>query len=68
MMRKGCVCDLATVVCSSPSCTDTVARSRFSQVTIEKGSHLRMKIVGTRVDATEIFAICSVKEDYVGVL
>ncbi|KAI5477931.1 DNA-directed RNA polymerase II subunit RPB7 [Pseudohyphozyma bogoriensis] len=35
---------------------------------IEKGSKLRLKIVGTRVDATEIFAIGTIKEDYLGPL
>ncbi|KAF9507755.1 hypothetical protein BS47DRAFT_1373817 [Hydnum rufescens UP504] len=35
---------------------------------IEKNSHVRMKIVGTRVDATEIFAIGTIKEDHLGVI
>ncbi|KAJ3396380.1 DNA-directed RNA polymerase II subunit [Lobulomyces angularis] len=35
---------------------------------IEKGGIVRMRIVGTRVDATEIFAISSIKEDYLGVI
>lgn len=33
---------------------------------IEKGTRIRLKIVGTRVDATEIFAIGTIKEDYLG--
>ncbi|GAA6062491.1 hypothetical protein JCM10212_001864 [Sporobolomyces blumeae] len=33
---------------------------------IEKGTKIRLKIVGTRVDATEIFAIGTIKEDYLG--
>ncbi|KAK9381124.1 uncharacterized protein V2V93DRAFT_368368 [Kockiozyma suomiensis] len=36
--------------------------------TIERGSHVRLKIVGTRVDVGEMFAIGSIKEDYLGVL
>ncbi|ORY61927.1 hypothetical protein BCR35DRAFT_319308 [Leucosporidium creatinivorum] len=35
-------------------------------LTIKKGAHIRLKIVGTRVDATEIFAIGTIKEDYLG--
>jgi len=33
---------------------------------IQVGSRLRLKIVGTRIDATEIFAIGSIMEDYLG--
>ncbi|OZJ01992.1 hypothetical protein BZG36_04692, partial [Bifiguratus adelaidae] len=36
--------------------------------TIQKDVHVRLKIVGTRVDATEIFAIGTIKEDYLGVI
>ncbi|CAG8432718.1 5700_t:CDS:2 [Diversispora eburnea] len=36
-------------------------------VSIEKGSHVRIKIVGTRFDATDIFAIGTIKDDYCGV-
>lgn len=36
------------------------------QATIEKGTRIRLKIVGIRVDATEIFAIGTIKEDYLG--
>ncbi|KAL7751890.1 DNA-directed RNA polymerase II subunit [Sorochytrium milnesiophthora] len=35
---------------------------------IEKGSRVRLKIVGTRIDATQIYAIGSIKEDYLGVI
>ncbi|KAJ7746722.1 RNA polymerase Rpb7 [Mycena maculata] len=35
---------------------------------IEKSTHVRLKIVGTRVDATEIFAIGTIKEDHLGVI
>jgi DNA-directed RNA polymerase II subunit RPB7 len=36
--------------------------------TIQKGEWLRIKIVGTRVDAKEIFAIGTIKEDYLGLI
>jgi len=35
---------------------------------IEKNTRVRLKIVGTRVDATEIFAIGTIKEDCLGVI
>ncbi|ORY81902.1 DNA-directed RNA polymerase II subunit RPB7 [Protomyces lactucae-debilis] len=35
---------------------------------VERGSKVRLKLVGTRVDATEIFAIGTMKEDYLGAL
>ncbi|KAG7669962.1 putative DNA-directed RNA polymerase II subunit RPB7 [Nannochloris sp. 'desiccata'] len=35
---------------------------------ITTGCEVRLKIVGTRVDANEIFAVASVKDDYLGVI
>ncbi|KAJ3134850.1 DNA-directed RNA polymerase II subunit [Irineochytrium annulatum] len=35
---------------------------------IEKGETVRIRIVGTRVEATEIFAIGTIKEDFLGPL
>ncbi|KAJ8508398.1 hypothetical protein ONZ45_g9326 [Pleurotus djamor] len=35
---------------------------------VEKNTRVRLKIVGTRVDATEIFAIGTIKEDHLGVI
>ncbi|KAI8974091.1 RNA polymerase Rpb7 [Pilobolus umbonatus] len=35
---------------------------------IQKDVQVRLKIVGTRIDATEIFAIGTIKEDYLGVI
>ncbi|KAI9264455.1 RNA polymerase Rpb7 [Sporodiniella umbellata] len=35
---------------------------------IQKDVRVRLKLVGTRVDATEIFAIGTIKEDYLGVI
>jgi len=36
--------------------------------TITKGTKVRLKIVGTRVDATEIFAIGTIKEEFLGAM
>lgn len=35
---------------------------------IVPGSEVRLRIVGTRVDAADIFAVGSIKEDYLGVI
>ncbi|KAI9740593.1 MAG: DNA-directed RNA polymerase II subunit [Cirrosporium novae-zelandiae] len=35
---------------------------------IEKGTHLRVKIIGTRSDVGSMFAIGSIKEDFLGTL
>ncbi|KAJ2156592.1 DNA-directed RNA polymerase II subunit [Coemansia sp. RSA 552] len=35
---------------------------------IEKGTLVRVKISGTRIDATSIYAIGTIKEDYLGVI
>ncbi|KAL8871655.1 MAG: hypothetical protein Q9174_002561 [Haloplaca sp. 1 TL-2023] len=35
---------------------------------IEKGTHLRIKLIGTRSDVNNMFAIGSVKEDFLGTL
>eukprot|EP00741_Cyanophora_paradoxa_P003446 tig00000704_g3347.t1 len=37
-------------------------------VKIQKDTEVRLKIVGVRVDVSEIFAIGSIKEDYLGAL
>ncbi|CED82266.1 DNA-directed RNA polymerase subunit E' [Phaffia rhodozyma] len=37
-------------------------------IKVEKGTKLRCKLIGTRVDATEIFAIGSIKDDYLGIV
>ncbi|GMY29933.1 DNA-directed RNA polymerase II subunit RPB7 isoform X2 [Fagus crenata] len=36
-------------------------------VKIQKDSEARLKIIGTRVDATEIFCIGTIKDDFLGV-
>lgn len=33
---------------------------------IEKGTHLRIKLIGTRSDVNNMYAIGSVKEDFLG--
>ena len=33
---------------------------------IEKGTHLRIKLIGTRSDVGNMFAIGSIKEDFLG--
>jgi DNA-directed RNA polymerase II subunit RPB7 len=35
---------------------------------ITKGSEVRLRVIGTRMDAAEIFAIGSIKEDFLGVI
>ena len=35
---------------------------------IEKGTHLRIKLIGTRSDVGSMFAIGSVKEDFLGLV
>lgn len=49
---------------STPSCFV----SEDAAVKIEKDTEVRLKIYGTRIDATEIVAIGSIKEDYLGVI
>ncbi|KAA1125367.1 DNA-directed RNA polymerase II subunit [Puccinia graminis f. sp. tritici] len=49
-----------------PNANPPCFSSDEDQATIEKGTRIRLKIVGTRVDATEIFAIGTIKEDYLG--
>ncbi|GAA5842402.1 hypothetical protein JCM11251_004217 [Rhodosporidiobolus azoricus] len=49
---------------SNPPCFT----STEDTLSITKGTKIRLKIVGTRVDATEIFAIGTIKEDYLGPL
>ncbi|GAA5884387.1 hypothetical protein JCM3774_002354 [Rhodotorula dairenensis] len=49
---------------SNPPCFS----SSEDTLTIQKGTKIRLKIVGTRIDATEIFAIGTIKEDYLGPL
>ncbi|XP_021715417.1 DNA-directed RNA polymerase II subunit RPB7 [Chenopodium quinoa] len=37
-------------------------------VKIQKDTEVRLKIIGTRVDATEIFCIGTIKDDFLGVI
>jgi len=38
------------------------------QLSIERNSRVRLKILGTRIDATEIFAIGTIRQDYLGLI
>mmetsp|Transcript_6867 Transcript_6867/g.11513 ORF Transcript_6867/g.11513 Transcript_6867/m.11513 type:complete len:174 (-) Transcript_6867:6-527(-) len=38
------------------------------QMRVTIGSKVRLRLIGTRVDANEIFAVGSIKEDYLGVI
>ncbi|BGO91071.1 hypothetical protein NBRC10512_005836 [Rhodotorula toruloides] len=51
-----------------PNANPPCFASSEDTLTIQKGTKIRLKIVGTRVDATEIFAIGTIKEDYLGPL
>lgn len=48
--------------------TEHCFASEDESVKISKDDEVRLKIVGTRVDASEIFAIGSIKEDYLGLI
>ena len=55
-------------------CALLYGRSYVSQISdeqpvrVKKDSQVRLKLIGTRVDASEIFAVGTIKEDYLGVL
>jgi len=51
-----------------PHSTPACFVSEDGTVKVEKDTEVRVKIVGTRVDATEIFSIGSIKDDYLGVI
>ncbi|GAA5866769.1 hypothetical protein JCM8547_003558 [Rhodosporidiobolus lusitaniae] len=51
-----------------PNANPPCFSSTEDTLSIQKGTKIRLKIVGTRVDATEIFAIGTIKEDYLGPL
>ncbi|MPC29260.1 DNA-directed RNA polymerase II subunit RPB7 [Portunus trituberculatus] len=48
---------------SNPPCY----KSRDEEVVIQQDDEIRVKIVGTRVDATDIFAIGTLMDDYLGI-
>ena len=41
--------------------------SEDGEVRVQKDCEVRLRVIGTRVDAAEIFALGSMKEDYLGV-
>jgi DNA-directed RNA polymerase II subunit RPB7 len=45
-----------------------VGMGSAAQQRIAVGDQVRVRIIGTRVDATEIFAIGTIKEDYLGLI
>ncbi|GAV02411.1 hypothetical protein RvY_12981 [Ramazzottius varieornatus] len=49
---------------STPACY----RSRDEDITIQQDDEIRVKIVGTRVDAKDIFAIGTLMDDYLGLV
>jgi len=51
-----------------PSSTPPSWVSSLADPVIEKNTRMRLKVVGTRVDATEIFGIATIKEDHLGVI
>lgn len=48
-----------------PSATPPQYTNHNDQV-IEKGTQLRLKIMGTRSDVTNMYAVGTIKEDYLG--
>jgi len=52
---------------SNPACYISQI-SDEQPVQIQKDSQVRLRVLGVRVDASEIFAVGTIKEDYLGVL
>ncbi|KAK9803653.1 hypothetical protein WJX72_008490 [[Myrmecia] bisecta] len=42
--------------------------SADGEVRIQLGSEVRLRVVGTRIDASDIFCVGTIKEDYLGVI
>jgi len=42
--------------------------SADGEVRIQKNAEVRVRVVGMRIDASEIFCIATIKEDYLGVI
>jgi len=49
---------------SNPQCFTNTEE----QISIERNARVRLKILGTRIDATEIFAIGTIRQDYLGLI
>lgn len=45
-----------------------VFQNKDQSLKIEKNSHVRLKIIGTRIDLKDIFAVGTIKEDYLGII
>ena len=51
-----------------PQANPPCYQSNDESVKIEKGERVRLKIIGVRNDAKEIFTIATIKEDYLYLL
>lgn len=49
-----------------PNCVPPAYKTADEDVLIQEDDEIRLKIVGTRVDATDIFAIGTLMDDYLG--
>lgn len=54
--------DMEYEATSNPACY----KGKEDDVVLEAGDKIRVKVVGTRVDAKEIFVIGTLKDDYLG--
>lgn len=51
-----------------PNSTPPCYRTADSETVIQEGDYIRLRIVGTRVDANDIFAVGSLMDDYLGLV
>jgi DNA-directed RNA polymerase II subunit RPB7 len=51
-----------------PNSTPPCYRTPESDILIQEGNHIRVRIVGTRVDADNIFSVGTLLEDYLGLI
>lgn len=58
----------ATVCHCSPRAAAGAAQSSDGFTKVQEGSDVRLRIVGTKMDQSDIFCIGSIKDDYLGVL
>ena len=65
MTPGSCIQMIPSDIKWDPNATPPQFTDNGDQV-IEKGTHLRIKIMGTRSDVGSMFAIGSIKEDFLG--
>ena len=53
---------------TSESVDENACVSADGEVRIQKNAEVRVRVVGMRIDASEIFCIATIKEDYLGVI